>query len=327
MGNAEATGPSRSTRRRWKRPDPLGFLRDIRMNPFSYLLVLPALIYITVYGYFTWPYIVIAFERFSPLLGIFRSPFVGLSNFEFFFRSSNAFIVTRNTLFLNLIYMVAKTVFSLTMALLVNEVVGRYKKTVKTSQSLMLLPYFLSWVVISYIVYSFLSTRVGFVNTLLVDFGFKPINWYSSPKYWPAILTLVKVWKNVGVDMIIYLAVITGFDAQIYEAAAIDGASRMQRARYVILPMLVPTISILFLLSVGRIFFGDFGMVYALIKDNGMLYSTTDVIDTYVFRAMRVNGDISQATAVGIYQSFMGLVFITVANRIVRKLYPEGSLF
>lgn len=305
----------------------LDFLRDIKKNKFSYLLILPAIIYTAIYGYYTWPWLIIAFQRFSPIKGILGSDFVGLCNFQFFFNSSNSWIVTRNTFYLNFLYLVVQTVTCVTVAILINEVCGAFKKTIKLSQSFMLLPNFLSWVVISYIVYSLFTTQFGYVNAMLQSLGFDKISWYNNPKYWPIILTLTKVWKTAGVDIIIYLAVITGFDNQIYEAAAIDGATRLQKIRYVLVPMLIPTICILTLLSVGRIFYGDFGMIYTIIKDNGVLYPTTDVIDTYVFRALRINGDISQATAVGMYQSLMGLILVSTVNAITRRVYPDGALF
>ncbi len=301
--------------------------RDIARNPFSYLLLLPGIAYTLIYGYFTLPWAVMAFQNFSPVKGIFGSEFVGLKNFEFFFKSTNCLTVTVNTIVLNLMYISTGVIFSVLMAMFIFEVSERMRRTTRVVQSCFLLPNFLSWIVISYIVYIMLSTEMGFVNQLLQFFGMEKVRWYSDPGPWRHILTFVNLWKNAGVDIIIYLAVLTGIDAELYEAATIDGANRFTMAIRITLPLLTPTICILTLMAIGRIFFGNFNMIYAIVKDNGVLFETTDIIDTYVFRAFRVGGDISQSTAIGLYQSLVGFLTVLGANKIVKKIYPEGALF
>jgi putative aldouronate transport system permease protein len=250
---------------------------------------------------------------------------VGLKNFAFFFKSPRAWQVTSNTLKLNVLFMLVGIVVALLFSLMFNEI--RSRKFMKVTQSMFLFPNFLSWVVISYILYSFLASNNGIINNLLLNLGMEKINWYSSPEYWPGILVLLKTWKETGMSTIIYLAAISGFDTRLYEAAYIDGASRFQNAIYITLPMLLPTVCILALLGLGKMFRADFGMIYSLIRDNGVLYKTTDVIDTYTFRALRKTGDPSQAMAVGLYQSVMGFILVFTTNWLTRKYFKEGALF
>ncbi len=305
--------------------DKKSFLYDIIKNPFSYLLLLPAALYTFVFGYVTMPYIVIAFQRFNYRTGIFGSEWVGLKNFEFFFVSTRALMVTWNTLRLNFLFIVCTTTAAVIFSLLLNEV--RHKKYLKVTQSSFLFPNFLSWIIVSYMVYGFFSTEYGLMNNILKAWGRDPVNWYTQPKYWTWILVVIRIWKDTGITSVIYLAAITAIDSELYEAATIDGASRWQQTKGITLPLLMPTVAILTLLAVGRIFYGDFGMIYALIGDNGLLYPTTDVIDTYVFRALRVTGDPAGAMAVGLYQSFIGFLLVFGANWLTRKLFPEGAIF
>lgn len=290
----------------------------------NYILLAPALIYIILFGYLTYPYMVIAFERYDWRKGIF-SDFVGLKNFQAFFGSTWAWQVTWNTLFLNALFIITGTICGVALALLLNEVV--HKKFLKISQSVMLFPYFLSWVIVAFILYALLGTDSGMVNAILVKLGLERINFYSNPDIWPAILALLRIWKGVGYGSIMYLAAITGIDGEIYEAAAIDGAGRWKQTIKLTLPLILPTVSVLVLMDVGRIFFGDFTMIYSIVKDNGALMATTDIIDTYVFRTLRLSGDASVAMAVGLYQSVVGFITVFVVNKLVSKFYPEGALF
>ena len=299
-------------------------LKDIRKNPVSYLLALPAIVWIAVFSYATYPYMVIAFEKFNYKTGI-RSPWIGLKNFEFFFKSNDAFRIIFNTLYLNLLSILIGTLCSLALALILNELLSKW--FVKTSQSIMILPNYFSWVVVSYMLYAMLSTDYGILNNLLRSAGLEPIAWYSRADLWPGILTIAKTWKSAGMNAIIYLAAITGIDRSMYEAAAMDGANRWQQCLRITLPALAPTICILTIMSIGKIMFGDYGMIYALVGDNGVLFSTTDVIDTYIFRSLRKTGDPSISTAIGLFQSAVGFFMVWGANKITKKLFPEGALY
>ncbi|WP_346768770.1 ABC transporter permease subunit [Paenibacillus sp. HB172176] len=298
---------------------------DVRKNGTSYLLVLPAMMYTFIFGYMTYPYMVIAFQRFNYTKGIFDSEWVGLENFEFFFRSYKAVTITFNTIFLNLLFIVFGTLMALVIALVLNEL--RKKLFVKVSQSVMLFPHFISWIVVSYVLYAFFSMDMGIVNQMLNQLGIASVNWYTEPEVWPAILTVMHVWKGAGMSAVIYLATITGIDETLYEAAEIDGANRWQMCMRITLPLMMPTVIILTLLSIGKIMYGDFGMIYALIGDNGTLYSTTDIIDTYVFRSLRQIGDPSESMAVGLFQSVVGFILVFGTNAITRKFFKDGALY
>lgn len=297
---------------------------EVWSKKFLYLLALPAIVYTFIYGYMTLPYIVIAFQKFHYKTGM-ASPFSGLDNFSSFFRSSWAWAVTRNTLVINILFLIFGTVFAILLALLLNEIRG--KAFLKVTQSAMLFPYFISWVIVSYMLMGILGTESGMLNRVIQRMGGERINFYATPRYWYPILMILNIWKYAGYNSIIYLAAITGIDESIYEAAAIDGATRFKRVRYITLPLLIPTISILTLMSIGRIFYGDFGMMYAIIRDNSTLMPITEVIDTYVFRTFKNTGNPSLTMAIGLYQSIVGFILVFVSNRLVRRYYPEGALF
>lgn len=301
------------------------FLTDIRRNPLSYLMLIPAALYTLVFGYLTIPYMLSAFQNYNYRDGLFGSPYVGLKNFEFFFKSNAAPRVIGNTVFLNIMFITFTLIVSVTVALLLNEL--HHAKLKKFLQSTYLFPYFLSWIVINYVVYTLTSNKYGIINQVLALFGAKPINFYTKGAYWPAILVIAKVWKDMGMNIVIYLAVITGFDPQIYEAAMIDGAGRFRACISITLRLLMPTICMLTIMSVGKIFNGDFGMIYALVGDNGMLQKTTDVIDTYVFRTLRQTGNPSQSMAISLFQSVLGFITVCGANWIARRFFSEGALF
>jgi len=302
-----------------------GLFVDIKTNPFSYLLVLPAAIYVFIFGYLTLPYMIMAFQDYHFTTGLLRSPFIGFKNFEFFFRSHRAFLVTFNTVYLNSLFIITGTVASVLLSLLLNEI--RVKSLLKVAQSMMIFPNFLSWIIVSYIAFAFLSTEHGWLNSIIKSLGGQPVSMYSDASYWPGILVIVRLWKGVGISAVIYLAAITGIDEGLYEAARIDGANKFQEIRYITLPLLIPTICILTLLSIGKIFYGDFQMIYSLVGDNGILMSTTDVIDTFVYRALRQTGDPAGAMAVGIYQAFVGFILVYGSNRIARRFFPDGAIF
>lgn len=299
--------------------------RDILNNPYSYLLLLPAMLYSFIYGYCTLPYMIIAFQKFDYKAGLLHSKWVGLDNFKFFFNSPDAINVTFNTIKLNFLFLIFTTLVALTIAILLNEATNKAFK--KISQSTMIFPYFLSWIIVSYVAYSFFNSNYGVVNNLLNAIGLQQQNWYSMPQIWTPLLVLLRVWREAGNTIVIYMAAITGIDESLNEAATIDGANRWQRIRAITFPLLMPTVCILGLLAVGRIFYGDFGMIYAIIGDNGTLLPATDVIDTFVFRALRKTGDPSWAMAVGMYQSLLGFIFIFFSNMLVRKKFEDGALF
>lgn len=307
------------------RKKKMNLLRDIRNNPVSYLLCIPAAVYTVIFGYCTIPYMLIAFQKFNYRKGLFGSQWVGLSNFEFFFKSSDVFVVVGNTLKLNFLFIVFTTASAIMLSIMLNEIGGKWFK--KITQSTFLFPYFISWVIANYILYGILSTDSGLFNNVRDAFGMQPVSFYTSPDHWTLILTILKVWKDIGYNTVIYLAVITGFDTGVYEAATIDGASRWQICRKLTIPMLMPTVVMLSIMAIGKIFYGDFGMIYAIIGDNGVLYSKTDVIDTFIFRTLRTTGNPSQAMAVGLFQALMGFILVCGSNWITRKKFSEGALF
>ncbi|MFB9277572.1 ABC transporter permease [Cohnella cellulosilytica] len=297
------------------------------MNRALYYMALPGLLYFFVFCYLPMFGVVIAFKNYNFTDGIFRSPWAGFDNFEFFFTSPDLFRVTYNTLFLNGLFITVGTAVAVAVAVLLNEIRGKYGA--RTFQTLIFFPYFISWIVVSLFLGTFLAYEKGIINKLLTGFGLERVDFMNSPELWPAILVIVYLWKTTGYGVIIYLAAIAGVNPEYYEAARIDGASRLQQIMRILLPQLRPTILVLLILAVGRIFYGDFGMIYALVGDNGQLYSTTDVIDTYVFRSMRTLGDMGMTSAVGLYQSFMGLIMVLITNWISKKLSDDnkGVLF
>jgi putative aldouronate transport system permease protein len=301
------------------------FFTDIRRNKVAYVMLIPAVLYTVVFGYCTLPYMLIAFQKFSYKTGLFGSEWVGLKNFRFFFGSQDALRVISNTLKLNLLFIVCTIAISVTLAIMINEIRNKYFK--KVAQSTYLLPYFLSWVIVNYILYGIIGNKYGMLNHIIEFFGGTPINFYNAPEYWTIILVIAKVWKDLGMNMVIYLATLVGFDEELYDAAAVSGATRWQMCWKITLPMLMPTVLMLGIISIGKIFYGDFGMIYALVGDNGILYNATDVIDTYVFRTLRSTGNPSQSMAISLFQAIMGFICVWGANYITKKKFQEGALF
>lgn len=302
-----------------------GFIRTLGMNKVFLFMLLPAILYTVIFSYLPMTGIVLAFKKYTYAGGIFGSPWNGLKNFEFFFKSGKAALVTRNTVLYNALFIVFNTVLQITVAVLLSELSGKYFK--KISQSLMFLPYFISWVVVSVIAFNILSYDVGTINTLISAAGGEKISFYSEAKWWPLILTLFNAWKGVGYGSILYLAAIMGVDVQIYEAAVVDGANVFQRIFKVTIPQIMPTVIILLLLSIGGIFRGNFDMFYNLIGSNGVLYNATDVIDTFTFRALMTNSDFGMSAASGLYQSVLCFVTILIANKLIKLYEKDYSLF
>ena len=291
-----------------------------------YLMMLPALLYLLINNYIPMAGMVIAFKKLNFAKGIWASPWAGLKNFKFLFASRDAWVITRNTLLYNVAFILVNMVIGIAIAILITEV--KNIKLKKLYQSAILLPFLMSMVILSYIVYALLSAENGLVNnSILPLFHMDPIQWYQKPKYWPAILIIANCWKGVGYGCLIYIASLIGIDPSFYEAARLDGASKWQEITKITLPSLVPTIITLLLLSIGRIFYSDFGLFYQVPMNSGVLVSTTNVIDTYVYRALIEQGNISMSSAAGVYQSLVGFCVVMLSNWIVRKVDKDQALF
>ena len=291
-----------------------------------YLMMLPALLYLLINNYIPMAGMVIAFKKLNFAKGIWASPWAGLKNFKFLFASKDAWIITRNTLLYNVAFILVNMVVGIAIAILITEV--KNIKLKKLYQSAILLPFLMSMVILSYIVYALLSAENGLVNnSILPLFHMDPIQWYQKPKYWPAILIIANCWKGVGYGCLIYIASLIGIDPSFYEAARLDGASKWQEITKITLPSLVPTIITLLLLSIGRIFYSDFGLFYQVPMNSGVLFPTTNVIDTYVYRALIEQGNISMSSAAGVYQSLVGFCVVMLSNWIVRKVDKDQALF
>ncbi len=291
-----------------------------------YLMLLPGLAYLLINNYIPMAGIIIAFKKLNFAKGILGSPWAGFENFKFLFNSPDAWIITRNTLLYNVAFIIVNMVVGIAIAILICEV--RSTKLKKLYQSAILLPFLMSMVILSYIVYALLSSENGLVNnSLLAALGIEGIQWYQEPKYWPFILIIANCWKGVGYGCLIYIASLIGIDPSFYEAARLDGASKWQEITKITLPSLTPTIITLLLLSIGRIFYSDFGLFYQVPMNSGVLFPTTNVIDTYVYRALIEQGNISMSSAAGVYQSLVGFVIVIASNWIVRSVDKERALF
>ena len=302
-----------------------GFVNEIWKNKLYYLIALPGILYFVIFAYLPMPGIIIAFKDYNYLDGIFGSKWVGFKNFEFFFKSEYAWKTTFNALFINGNYIVFGTVTAILFSLMLNEI--RQVVFKKLYQNLMFLPYFISTVVVAQFVYIILSDEYGLLNIFLKAFGLDAVQWYQNASYWVPILVIINIWKTTGYSVIIYLATIAGIDEGMYEAAYLDGATRFQKIWYITLPCLIPTVIILTLLAIGRVFYGDFGTIYPLIGENGQLFATTEVIDTYVFRAVSRMNELCMPAAVGLYQSVCGFILVLGSNLLVKRINNERSLF
>ena len=288
------------------------------------LMVLPTLVLLLLFHYLPMFGVVIAFQDFSPAKGFFGSEWVGLKNFEFFFKSQDAGRVIGSTVAYALTFLAMDNVLAIGLSLMFYCL--KSNVCVKVYNTVMILPRFLSMVIISFIVLAMLNVRSGVINQGLVALGLKKVQWYSKPQYWPYILTFVHEWAGVGMGCILYYATLMGVDEGLFEAAMLDGANRRQQLWHVAIPHLVPVIMIKLILGMGSIFQGDFGLFYQVPRNIGLLYKTTDVINTYVFRAM-MGGDLEKSAAIGLFQSLVGMVMVILTNLIVRRISPEQSLF
>ena len=307
------------------------YLRQKKLKKFKrylplYFMILPGLVYLLINNYVPMAGLVIAFKKIDYSLGIFQSPWVGLSNFKYLFSNNDALRALRNTVLYNIGFIVLGNVLAIAASIALDCVRSRYFKQV--SQIVILIPYLLSTVIISYIVYAFLNPTNGFMNnTILPIFGIDPIKWYNEAKYWPVILTIVYLWMSFGYNSILYYSTIIGIDKSLYEAAVMDGATTWQQIVHVTLPGLKFTIITLVLLAVGRICYSDFGLFYQIPQHSGLLYSTTQTVDTFVYRALLELNDVGRSSAAGFLQSIMGFILVFGANALVSKIDNESALF
>ena len=296
-----------------------------KANKELLLLSLPGGIWFLIFAYLPMFGILIAFQEYRPeknfLLSVLNSKFVGFKNFEFLFKSGDMWIIFRNTIGYNLLFIILGIVLPITVAMLLNEL--RNHGAVKVYQSMMFLPYFLSWVVVSYCLYAFLDPSKGLVNNILG----KNISWYTEKDYWPFIIIFMSQWKGVGYNTVVYLASICGIDQTFYEAAMLDGATKWQQVKYITVPLLRPVITILFIMSVGGIIRSDFGLFYQLPRNSGSLYRVTNVLDTYIYRALMQSSEIGMSSAAAFFQSVVGFALIMIANKVAAKIDNENTLF
>ena len=291
-----------------------------------YLLALPGIIYMICNNYLPMFGIVIAFKNLNFRKGIMGSDWCGFDNFKFLFASKDAWAITRNTILYNVAFIILTTLIAIAVAILINEIKSRTAS--KLYQSLILLPYLMSWVIVSYLAYAMLSGETGMINNgIFKALGMKSVSWYNEPKYWPFILTFVHLWKTVGYAMIIYYSSIVGISQDYFEAATLDGASKWQQIKYITLPLLKPTMITMLVLQVGRIFYSDFGLFYQIPMNSGTLYSVTRTNDVYVYKALMKSSDFGMSSAASVYQSIVGFVLIIAVNALLRKTSKENALF
>jgi len=304
----------------------IGFFKEIKRHKILYIMMLPTIVFLIINNYLPMLGLSIAFLKFRPNLGIFGSAFVGFENFRFFFSTPDFINITKNTVLYNIAYITLDISVATVCAIALNEMRKKYLK--KTFQTFMLMPFFLSWVVVNYIFFSFLSVDKGFINnTLFTMLGKEPIAWYRETKFWPFILVFAQLWRYTGYNTILIHSGLVAIDESLYEAALMDGASKMRQIFSITIPQLSPVIIAMFLMLVGRIFYADFGLHFQVTNNSGALYAVTDVLDTYVYRALRQMGNISMASAAGFYQAVVGMVIIIIANKTVKRIDKTKSLF
>ncbi len=299
--------------------------RVLRDNISLLLLAAPGIVYYIMFHYVPMFGLILAFKNYRYDEGIFGSAWWGFKNFEFFFRSQYAWRVTRNTVGYGILFTVATLTAAVVVALLMVQV--KKRRSLKAYQTCMFLPNFISWVLVSEIVFIIISPSQGIINQFLKGIGLEPIEFFSNPNYWPYLLVIINIWKNVGMQTLIYYASLLSIDTELYEAAEIDGAGRLQQTLNISLPHLIPSITIMSIMSIGNFFRGDFGLFYNVPRNTGALYASTDIIDTFVYRGLMQLGDIGMSSAVGLFQSIAGLILVVISNQFVRKINPDNSLF
>lgn len=291
-----------------------------------YLMALPTILWLILFCYLPMGGLVLAFKRYNVQDGIFGSEFVGFKNFEYLFTTTDAFRITRNTILYNIIFISLNLLLSIGLALLLNELRSRFMA--KTLQTIFIMPYFLSWAVVAILLMAFLDRDNGFINQLLQMFGGKGLtDWYRKIDIWPPLLVFINAWKGVGYQTVLFLATMSGISNDYYEAAVLDGATRLQQARYITIPHLRFVAAITLIMAIGNIFRGDFGLFYTVTKNSGALYPVTDVIDTYIYRGLMDVGNVGMSAAAGLYQSVVGFVAMLAANKVISKVDPDSAMF
>ena len=300
--------------------------RRLHLNWALYLMLIPGFIYLLFNNYIPMTFTVIAFKKYNFQKGIWGSEFIGFDNFKSLFSTRDSWIILRNTVGYNLIFIAIGLFVGLAIAILLDELNSKRGK--RAFQMTYLIPYMISITVVSYLAFAFLSSDNGFINnSILKLLGMDEISWYSSPKYWPFILTFIYLWKSFGYSSILYFATLIGIDDSYYEAAVIDGASTWQQIRHITLPCLKTTIITLVIMHIGRMFYSDFGLFYQVPMNNGLLFSVTNTIDTYVYRGLLQLNDVGRSSAAGFLQSILGFVLVMITNMITRKIDKESALF
>ncbi|MCC8103760.1 MAG: ABC transporter permease subunit [Clostridiales bacterium] len=302
-----------------------GFVKEFKKNKALFAMLAPAVVFVFIMQYLPMSGLVLAFKNYRYDLGVFGSEWNGFQNFRFLFASGTGWLITRNTILYNLLNLVTSQALAVIIAIFITELNGKYFK--KFTQSVIFLPYFISWIIVGVFVYNIFNYETGLMNTILGYFGVDPVNVYSMPGVWPIIICCFNAWKWCGYNSVIYIAAIMGIDSGIYEAASIDGATMFQRVKSITLPSISPTLITMILLQVGRILRGDFEMFYQIVGNNGQLYNATDVIDTYVFRSLLQNANLGMTAAASLYQSVLCFVIIMVVNAIVKHIDSDYALF
>lgn len=291
-----------------------------------YVMALPTVIFLIIFAYMPMIGLVMAFQDYNVNLGMFGSKFVGFANFKYLFTTTDAWIITRNTVCYNVVFMVVNNCLAMAMAMLLSELTAR--RYAKVLQTVYMLPYFLSWTVVAIVVSAFLDRDKGLVNQIIKAMGGSgKTNWYQQKALWPLLLVGINAWKGVGYGTVLYLAVISGISHDFYEAAVLDGATKLQQAWYITLPQLRMVLCISIILAMGSIFRADFGLFYSVTQDSGRIYAVTDVIDTYIYRGLTKLANVGMSTAAGMYQSVVGLIMVLIANKVVTKIDPDSAMF
>ena len=302
-----------------------GFLAEFKKNKPLFVMILPAVVLTVVMAYLPMSGLILAFKNYRFDLGVFGSDWNGIENFRYLFESGTGWLITKNTIVYNLVNLITSQLLAILIAIFISEINKKFFK--KISQSLIFLPYFISWVIVGTFVFAIFNYETGLLNSIIKAFGGDPVNVYDMPGIWPVIIACFNSWKWCGYNSVIYIAAIVGVDAEIYEAASVDGANIFQRIRNITLPSIRATIITMLLLNVGRILRGDFEMFYQIVGQNGQLFNATDVIDTYVFRSLLQNSNLGMSAAASLYQSVLCFVIIIVVNRIVKKVDESNALF
>lgn len=290
-----------------------------------YVMLLPGFLYLLINNYLPMGGLIIAFKNINWQKGIWKSDWAGFKNFEYLFKTPDAFRITRNTICYNIAFIIINLIVAVAFAIFLSEI--KSKLAVKCYQTVIMLPFMISMVIVSYLAYAFLAGDTGLLNGVRNAVGLESISWYTEPKYWPFILVIVNCWKGVGYGTIVYLSSILGIDQELYEAAAVDGITELQKIRYITIPLIKPTIITMMLLSVGTIFYSDFGLFYQVPMNSGALMDATNTIDTYVYRGLITLGDVGMSSAAGFYQSIVGFILVLIANWITNKYSSENALF